>query len=122
MIANMSDPRSELLQGTLDLLILKTLAVLGAQHGFGIARRIEQVSADVLALNQGTLYPALLRLEQKGLIESEWGTSTNNRRARFYSLTRKGRAQLAKEIADWQRVSGAINDIVADTGAAMAKG
>jgi len=117
---NMSDARSELLQGTLDLLILKTLAVLGAQHGFGIARRIEQVSADVLALNQGTLYPALLRLEQQGLIESEWGTSTNNRRARFYSLTRKGRAQLAKEIADWQRVSGAINDIVADTGTASA--
>ena len=120
LVINMSDTRSELLQGTLDLLILKTLAVLGAQHGFGIARRIEQVSADVLALNQGTLYPALLRLEQQGLIESEWGTSTNNRRARFYSLTRKGRAQLAKEIADWQRVSGAINDIVADTGTASA--
>ena len=122
MIVNMSDSRSELLQGTLDLLVLKTLAVLGAQHGFGIARRIEQVSADVLALNQGTLYPALLRLEQQGLIESEWGTSTNNRRARFYSLTRKGRAQLEREIADWRRVSGAINDIVADTGAATAKG
>lgn len=112
----MSDSRAELLQGTLDLLILKTLEVLGEQHGFGIARRIEQVSADVLALNQGTLYPALLRLEQQGLIASEWGTSTNNRRARFYSLTRKGRAQLAQEIADWQRVSGAVNTIIADRG------
>jgi PadR family transcriptional regulator PadR len=117
---NMSDPRAEVLQGTLDLLILKTLAVIGTHHGFGIARRIEQVSADVLALNQGTLYPALLRLEQQGLIESEWGTSTNNRRARFYSLTKRGRAQLAKEIADWQRVSGAVNNIIANTGEAGA--
>ncbi len=116
----MSDQRAELLQGTLDLLILKTLAVLGAQHGFGIARRIEQVSADVLALNQGTIYPALLRLEQQGLIASEWGVSDNNRRARFYSLTRRGRAQLAKEIELWQRVSAAVNSIVADTGDARA--
>src|SRR4051812_47092204 len=99
----MSDQRAELLQGTLDLLILKTLDVLGTQHGFGIARRIEQVSSDVLALNQGTIYPALLRLEQQGSIASEWGTSDNNRRARFYSLTRRGRAQLAAEIDQWQR-------------------
>lgn len=113
---NMSDQRAEVLQGTLDLLILKTLDVLGTQHGFGIARRIEQVSADVLALNQGTLYPALLRLEQQELIDSEWGTSSNNRRARYYSLTRRGRTQLAKEIALWQRASAAINQIVADTG------
>src|SRR5438045_8613545 len=98
----MSDQRAEVLQGTLDLLILKTLDVLGSQHGFGIARRIEQVSADVLALNQGTLYPALLRLEQQGLIASEWGTSSNNRRARYYSLTKRGKAQLAKEIVQWQ--------------------
>jgi transcriptional regulator len=118
LISNMSSSRSDVLQGTLDLLILKTLEVLGAQHGFGIARRIEQVSADVLALNQGTLYPALLRLEQQGLITSEWGTSTNNRRARFYSLTRKGRSRLATEIAQWQLVSGAVNNIVADTGSA----
>jgi transcriptional regulator len=117
---NMSNQRAELLQGTLDLLILKTLDVLGAQHGFGIARRIEQVSADVLALNQGTIYPALLRLEQQGLIASEWGVSDNNRRARFYSLTRRGRAQLAKEIEQWQRVSHAVNSIVADTGEAHA--
>jgi PadR family transcriptional regulator PadR len=116
LIANMSSPRADVLQGTLDLLILKTLDVLGAQHGFGIARRIEQVSADVLALNQGTLYPALLRLEQQGLIDSEWGTSTNNRRARFYSLTRKGRTRLTAEIALWHRVSGAVNNIVTDTG------
>lgn len=116
LVANMSTSRAELLQGTLDLLILKTLAVLGEQHGFGIARRIEQVSADVIALNQGTLYPALLRLEQQGLIKSSWGVSDNNRRARFYSLTRKGSARLAEEIADWQRVSGVVNAILADTG------
>jgi PadR family transcriptional regulator PadR len=120
-MVNMTTPRADVLQGTLDLLILKTLDVLGAQHGFGIARRIEQVSADVLALNQGTLYPALLRLEQQGLIESEWGTSTNNRRARFYSLTRKGRSRLTAEIEQWQRVSGAVNNIVAEGGAAAAK-
>jgi transcriptional regulator len=122
LITNMNNPRADVLQGTLDLLILKTLEVLGAQHGFGIARRIEQVSADVLALNQGTLYPALLRLEQQGLIESEWGTSTNNRKARFYSLTRKGRARLTAEIAQWHRVSGAVNSIVAESGQAVARG
>jgi transcriptional regulator len=114
----MSDAPAEVLQGTLDLLILKTLAVMGEQHGFGIARRIEQVSADVLALNQGTLYPALLRLEQQGMIESEWGTSDNNRRARFYSLTRRGRARLEQEISGWRRMSEAINAIIADAGEA----
>jgi PadR family transcriptional regulator PadR len=114
LVANMSHPRADVLQGTLDLLVLKTLDQLGDQHGFGIARRIEQVSAHVLALNQGTLYPALLRLEQQGLVTSEWGTSDNNRKARFYSLTKKGRAQLVEEIALWQRVSGAINSVVAD--------
>jgi PadR family transcriptional regulator, regulatory protein PadR len=119
-MTNMSDERAEVLQGTLDLLILKTLGVLGAQHGFGIARRIEQVSADVLALNQGTLYPALLRLEQQGLITSEWGVSDNNRRARFYSLTRRGRAQLGKEIERWQRVSAAIDAIIAQAEGANA--
>lgn len=116
---NMSEARSEVLQGTLDLLILKTLDVLGTQHGFGIARRIEQVSADVLALNQGTLYPALLRLEQHGWIDSEWGVSSNNRRARFYSLTKRGRARLTEEIEQWRRVSGAVNLIVADIGDAV---
>lgn len=124
MLANMSNgnARAEVLQGTLDLLILKTLDVLGSQHGFGIARRIEQVSADVLALNQGTIYPALLRLEQQGWIGSEWGTSDNNRRARFYSLTKRGRHRLAHEIDQWQLVSRAVNLIVADTGADVKKG
>ena len=118
MTANMSHSRSDVLQGTLDLLVLRTLDQLGAQHGFGIARRIEQVSANVLALNQGTLYPALLRLQQQGLIDSAWGTSDNNRRARFYSLTKKGRARLTQEIAQWQLVSGAVNSVV---GAATAR-
>ncbi|HUJ44922.1 MAG TPA: PadR family transcriptional regulator [Opitutaceae bacterium] len=108
----MSNPRSDVLQGTLDLLVLRTLDQLGPQHGFGIARRIEQLSGHVLGLNQGTLYPALLRLQQQGLIQSEWGTSANNRKARFYALTRKGRTRLAQEIAEWQRVSGAVNSIV----------
>lgn len=121
MITNMSHTRADVLQGTLDLLVLKTLDQLGAQHGFGIARRIEQVSANVLALNQGTLYPALLRLQQQGLITSEWGTSDNNRKARYYSLTKKGRAQLVEEIALWQRVSGAVNSVVADAGPAPAR-
>ena len=114
----MSNARSDLLQGTLDLLVLRTLDQLGDQHGFGIARRIEQVSANVLALNQGTLYPALLRLQQQGLIDSAWGTSDNNRKARFYSLTKKGRTRLTQEIAQWQLVSGAVNSVV---GAAAAR-
>lgn len=107
--------RVEVMQGTLDLLILRTLDCLGTQHGYGIARRIEQVSESVLALNQGTLYPALLRLEQQGLIDSEWGTSDNNRRARFYSLTRKGRSRLAEEIKQWGRLCQAINGVIAQT-------
>lgn len=116
LINNMSEapPRLEVLQGTLDLLILQTLAALGAQHGYGIARRIEQVSDSVLALNQGTLYPALLRLEQQGLIKSEWGVSDNNRRARYYELTRGGRARLGVEIANWRRMTAAVDSILAD--------
>ena len=94
---------SEIPYGTLDLMVLKTLDVLGASHGYGIARRIEQVAEGALALNQGTIYPALLRLEQKGWISSEWGTSDNNRRARFYSITRAGRKQLAFETENWSR-------------------
>ncbi|HEY3755661.1 MAG TPA: PadR family transcriptional regulator [Opitutaceae bacterium] len=109
----MSKAKADVLQGTLDLLVLKTLDSLGPLHGFGIARRIEQVSQHVLELNQGTLYPALLRLEQKGLIASEWGVSANRRRARFYSLTRQGRSQLAEEIKVWQRASDVVNAIVA---------
>jgi len=90
-------------QGTLALMVLKTLDVLGPLHGYGIARRVEQISGDQLALNQGTLYPLLLRLEQEGAIESEWGPSDNNRRARFYRLTRTGRKQLQSELRDWQQ-------------------
>lgn len=98
---------SDLLQGTLDLLILKTLA-LEPMHGWGISQRIQQVSQDVLQVGQGSLYPALHRLEAKGWIRSEWAASDNNRRARFYSLTRAGKKQLQAELANWQRISGAI--------------
>jgi transcriptional regulator len=100
--------KSEVLQGTLDLLVLKTLDTMGPMHGYGIAERIQQVSEDVLQLNQGTLYPALLRLEQRGWVQSTWGISENNRKARYYALTRAGRKQLVEERANWDRVSGAI--------------
>jgi PadR family transcriptional regulator PadR len=100
--------KAEVLQGTLDLLILKTLDMLGPLHGFGIARRIQQTSADMLQLNQGTLYPALVRLEQRGWIRSKWGISDNNRRARFYSLTKSGKKQLAVETRDWERMASLI--------------
>ncbi len=113
-MTNMSDSlRLDVLQGTLDLLILKTLDGLGAQHGYGIARRIEQLSSDVLSLNQGTLYPALLRLEQQGFIASSWGVSDNNRRARFYELTRRGRTRLAEEIDNWRRMTAAVDGVLA---------
>lgn len=100
--------KSEVLQGTLDLLVLKILETMGPLHGYGIAQRIQQISDDVLQLNQGTLYPALLRLEQHGWVQSTWGVSENNRRARYYSVTRSGRKQLIEERANWERVSGAI--------------
>jgi transcriptional regulator len=100
----MSD-KTDVLQGTLDLMVLKTLDTMGPQHGYGIAQRLQQVSEQVLHLNQGTLYPALLRLEQRGWISSRWGTSENNRRARFYALTRAGRKQLEREAADWRRMA-----------------
>jgi transcriptional regulator len=103
-----SDPRTEVLQGTLDLMILKTLDSMGAQHGYGIARRIEQLSNDLLRMNQGTLYPAVLRLEQRGWISSKWGLSENNRRAKYYSITKAGKRQLAAETANWERVAGII--------------
>jgi PadR family transcriptional regulator, regulatory protein PadR len=109
--AKAGDARSELLQGTLDLVVLRTLA-LGPMHGYGIAQRIQQISQDVLQVNQGSLYPALLRLEQQGWIASEWGTSDNNRRARFYSLTRSGRRQLAAEAERWARFSQAIGRLL----------
>ncbi len=100
----MGDNKSDVLQGTLDLMILKTLESMGTLHGYGIARRIEQVSSDTLSLNQGTIYPALLRLEQRKWIKSEWGVSEANRRAKFYSLTRTGRSQIAREEENWSRM------------------
>jgi len=108
--------RPDILRGTLDLLVLKTLDALGPLHGYGIAQRLEQVSGAMLSLNQGTLYPALLRLEQRGWVQSRIGTSDNNRRARFYSLTPSGRRQLRQETEDWTRVSGVINRILRANG------
>ena len=105
----MSPSDSEVPYGTLDLMVLKTLAAMGPLHGFGIARRIEQIADGAFALNQGTIYPALLRLEQKGWITSAWGTSENNRRARFYSITRAGRKQLAAETESWERTVAMVN-------------
>lgn len=105
-------PKSDLLQGTLDLLILRTLSD-GAMHGWGISQRIQQMSKDVLQVNQGSLYPALHRLEQQGLIESEWGNSENNRQAKYYELTRDGRRQLAEETRNWERISTAVARILA---------
>ena len=104
--------RSEILQGTLDLMVLKTLDALGSLHGYGIARRIEQISQGVLELNEGTVYTGLLRLQQKGWITSAWGASDNNRRAKFYSITRSGRKQLATEADNWERVSGVIGRLL----------
>jgi transcriptional regulator len=104
--------KSEVLQGTLDLLILKTLHALGPLHGFGIARRIEQLSEDVLQLNEGTVYASLLRLQQQGWIVSEWGISENNRKARFYSISKAGQKQLIAETENWRRVSGTIGRLL----------
>jgi PadR family transcriptional regulator PadR len=104
--------KAEVLQGTLDLMILKTLQALGPLHGFGIARRLEQVSEDVLRLNEGTVYTSLLRLQQRGWISSEWGVSENNRKARFYEITRAGRRQLARETENWERIAGVIGRVL----------
>jgi PadR family transcriptional regulator, regulatory protein PadR len=111
----MKTAKADVLQGTLDLLVLKTLDTLGPMHGFGIALRIQQVSEDVLQLNQGTLYPALLRLEQRGWIASKWGISGNNRRAKYYSLTRAGRKQLRDEAAEWSQMAAVINRVLKAT-------
>lgn len=108
-------PKAEVLQGTLDLLVLKTLDTLGPMHGFGIALRIQQVSEDLLRLNQGTLYPALLRLEQRGWISSKWGLSENNRNAKFYSLTRRGHKQLLDEAEGWNQMAAVINRVLKAT-------
>jgi transcriptional regulator len=105
-------PRADVIQGTLDLMVLRTLDTLGPMHGWGIAQRLEQVSEDVLRINQGTLYPALLRLEQRRLITSKLGVSENNRRARFYSITAAGRRQLAEERKQWTLVAGVINRLL----------
>jgi PadR family transcriptional regulator PadR len=102
------DEKADVLQGTLALMVLQTLKALGPQHGYGIARRIEQVSGDALALNQGTLYPALVRLEQQGWIKGRWGVSENNRRARFYAITARGEKQLAAETERWSRVAAIV--------------
>src|SRR5882762_185642 len=104
--------KSEVLQGTLDLMILKTLQAMGPLHGFGIARRLEQLSEEVLHLNEGTVYTSLLRLQQEGWIAAEWGASENNRKAKFYSITKSGLKQLAKETEDWERISGVIGRVL----------
>jgi PadR family transcriptional regulator, regulatory protein PadR len=101
----MSDSKLDLLQGTLDLMVLQTLHIMGAQHGYGIARRIEQVSGNEVLLNQGTIYASLVRLQQRGWISAEWGTSDNNRKAKFYSITKRGRKQLLEDAAYWLRLS-----------------
>ncbi|HYL78077.1 MAG TPA: PadR family transcriptional regulator [Bryobacteraceae bacterium] len=108
----MPSSKAEVLQGTLDLLVLKTLDTMGPMHGFGIALRIQQISDDLLRLNQGTLYPALLRLEQRGWISSKWGVSENKRKAKYYSLTPGGRKQLRTETESWERMSGVINRVL----------
>jgi transcriptional regulator len=113
--------KSDVLQGTLILLVLRTLEALGPLHGYGIARRIEQISGDLLHLNQGTLYPALLRMEQEGWITGKWGASEKNRQAKFYSLTAAGRKQLAKETGDWQRMAATIERFLGPLPDALAK-
>jgi transcriptional regulator len=115
--------KADVLQGTLILLVLRTLEVLGPMHGYGLARRIEQISEDVLQLNQGTLYPALLRMEQEQWISSKWGPSEKNRKAKFYSITAAGRKRLAKETAEWRRMSSTIERfLVFDPGLAEEAG
>jgi len=112
----MINDKQDVLYGSLALMVLRTLETLGPLHGWGIARRIEQTSGDVLSLNQGTLYPALLRLEQMGWISSKWGLSDNNRRAKFYSITRTGKKQLAAETENWERMAGVIGRFLKPTG------
>src|ERR1700739_1439988 len=108
----MGDSKLDLLQGTLDLMVLQTLAAMGSLHGYGIARRIEQVSGDEVLLNQGTIYASLVRLQQRGWISAEWGTSENNRKAKFYEITKSGRKQLAEDAACWQRLAGVMGRVL----------
>jgi PadR family transcriptional regulator, regulatory protein PadR len=114
--AEMGDKKSDVLQGTLDLMVLKTLHAMGPLHGFGIARRIEQLSEDVLQLNEGTVYTSLLRLQQQGWISSSWGTSENNRKARYYSITRQGKKQLEVETENWERFAGVVGRVLSQEG------
>lgn len=109
----MPQSKVDLLQGTLDLMVLRTLVTMGSLHGYGIARRIEQVSGDKVLLNQGTIYASLVRLQQRGLISAAWGASENNRKAKFYSITRKGRRRLAEDTAHWQRLSSVVGRVLA---------
>jgi transcriptional regulator len=108
----MGEAKADILQGTLDLMVLQTLEAMGPQHGYGIARRIEQVSDDVLQLNQGTIYASLLRLQQRRWISASWGLSENNRKAKFYAITRAGRKQLAAEAENWQRIAAVIGRLL----------
>jgi PadR family transcriptional regulator len=112
----MTESKSDILQGTLDLMVLKTLDAMGPMHGYGIARRIEQISEDALQINQGTIYLCLIRLVQQGWVHSKWGTSENNRRAKFYTISRSGRKQLAAEATNWSRVAGTIGRLLAMEG------
>lgn len=109
----MTSSKLDLLQGTLDLMVLQTLAAMGSQHGYGLARRIEQVSGNEVLLNQGTIYASLVRLEQRGWIASEWGVSGNNRKAKFYAITKAGRRQLAEDARDWRRLTGVMDKLFA---------
>ena len=114
-MAPSEQPKLDLLQGTLDLMVLQTLATLGPQHGYGIARRIEQVSGDAILLNQGTIYASLVRLQQRGWIAADWGTSDNNRKAKYYQITKAGRKQVKEERANWARLSAVIGRVLSAT-------
>jgi PadR family transcriptional regulator, regulatory protein PadR len=109
----MAESKLDLLQGTLDIMVLQTLATMGTMHGYGIARRIEQISGDEILLNQGTIYAALVRLQQRGWIDAEWGTSDNNRKAKYYDITRSGRKQLAEDAAHWERLARVMGRVLA---------
>jgi PadR family transcriptional regulator PadR len=112
-VERVTESKLDLLQGTLDVMVLQTLVTMGAMHGYGVARRIEQVSGDEILLNQGTIYASLVRLQQRGWIAAEWGTSDNNRKAKYYSITRSGRKQLVEDAAHWQRLTRVMGRVLA---------